>query len=472
MLGSESAITGETWKAGYTNVNLNPDTELPIEVWLSKISEHLVAAGEPDRLIQHGYTPSDEEVMMEHGKRHLRAIKVPVLYQILDDAGKKMSMDLLSSPSFDWSSTAVLSAPITLKLTVGKNLAHMFKFIKAMQEAVELGVAETGDLVPDWSLERLNNKSLVTIRASRDHVKPSENEIGISRHSDLASFSLRALPNESAKKHFSRLCLARARGGALRVPTGLEVTPLQIRVLQPSERDLTVGNLLKEANTHRGAKLGLRRMNMLGEVDGLCRVTNTDTRVDKLMQSLRLSATHEELCTRKQGVLSLKKQSKLVVAGAVAERKKKAGEKRATVQNQISQLTSLLASAPTNGKKHSAAELKAFIQNKLEGKYPAVPGAKSMSVVVPYLLLVNSKTSDLGVSVIMAALFARNDLEQKQVGEAEAADEAKTEELEGKEAMEVQVDHVEVEVVEGKGGDGEDEEEKEEKEKEKEKEEE
>jgi hypothetical protein len=42
-----------------------------------------MASGEPDRLISHGYTPTDEEVFMEHGKQHLRAIKVPDVYQVV-----------------------------------------------------------------------------------------------------------------------------------------------------------------------------------------------------------------------------------------------------------------------------------------------------------------------------------------------------------------------------------------------------
>ena len=150
----------------------------------------------------------------------------------------------------------------------------MNTFVNAMREAVELGVAETGDLVPDWSRERLKNQTLVDIRSRREHVKPTTHDIGVSRHSDLASFSLHSMPNESHTDHFKRLCLARARGGPLCVPRGLDVemTPLQFQVLSPTVGDLTVGNLLKEANTHRGAKLGLRRMNVLGEVEGLCRV--------------------------------------------------------------------------------------------------------------------------------------------------------------------------------------------------------
>jgi hypothetical protein len=70
MLASEEAITGETWKSGYKSVNLNPDTNMGIEVWLSNINDHLVAAGEPDRLIHHGYSPTDEEVRITTLKIH------------------------------------------------------------------------------------------------------------------------------------------------------------------------------------------------------------------------------------------------------------------------------------------------------------------------------------------------------------------------------------------------------------------
>jgi hypothetical protein len=229
MLASETAITGDTWKRGYSNVNLNPDTELPIEVWLSKIDAHLKASGEPHRLIQEGYSPSDEEVMLEHGKKHLRAIQIPILYEKMDEKDQRETMNLLSSPSFKWTTVEILSAPAALKLPVNSNLADMFRFVKAMEEAVELGVAEVGDLLPDWSQEKLNNQTLVSIRSKRDHAKPSVNDIGVSRHSDLSSFSLQVLPGESATDHFRRLCLARSRGGPLCLPTSLDLQTTKLR---------------------------------------------------------------------------------------------------------------------------------------------------------------------------------------------------------------------------------------------------
>ena len=433
MLASEEAITGETWKSGYKSVNLNPDTTMDIEVWLSYINDHLVAAGKPDRLIHHGYSPTDEEVRkMEHGKQHLRSITLPVCYEMLDLEDKRASMSLLSSPEFEWTATEVRTVNTkipTLKLLVGKNLSRMFKFVKAMKEAVDLGVAEPDDLLPDWSRDRLKNQTLTDIRSKRQHARPTDHDIGVSSNSDLSSFSLRSLLNESPKVHFSRLCLARCRGGPLDVPIHLDLhmTPLQLTILQPSDRDLTVGNLLKEANTHRGAKVGLRRMNILGEVEGLCRVTNTDTCVNKLRQALQLSSTMEELGTRKQGANQLKKVSKAAVDLAKAARKKKAEEKQTTLKNQLVQLTSLLGEGPVNGKSHSASELKSFIIKDLRGRYPKVPCARRKDVMVTYLLGVSTKMCSAGVDVTTAGTFVRNDMgggeEDKEEEEEEEEDE-------------------------------------------------
>ena len=60
----------------------------------------------------------------------------------------------------------------------------MFKFIKAMQEAVDLGVAEPEDLVPDWSRKRLHNKSLQSIRSQRNDVQASDTDVGVSKNLD------------------------------------------------------------------------------------------------------------------------------------------------------------------------------------------------------------------------------------------------------------------------------------------------
>lgn len=89
MLEGERAITKSTWFNGFKNVNLNPDEALPIEVWLSNISEHLEAAGDTHRFLQHGYIPTVEDVKLEANLKHLRSIKVPPKFQALSFESKQ-----------------------------------------------------------------------------------------------------------------------------------------------------------------------------------------------------------------------------------------------------------------------------------------------------------------------------------------------------------------------------------------------
>ena len=206
MLASEKAITGETWKAAFSIVNLNPDTEMPIEVWLSKLSEQLVASGESERLMNSGYNPTDEEVMLEHGKIHLRAIKVPPLYDALEPATQKEVLAYYSAPEFDWGQEVVLNSPFAadLRLATGNNLKLVFKFVMAMQEAVRLGVADEGAPVPDWSLPRLRNSQLEKARAQRAQATPSHGDIGGSGDTQLASYSVSKMPEESDLETLAR----------------------------------------------------------------------------------------------------------------------------------------------------------------------------------------------------------------------------------------------------------------------------
>jgi hypothetical protein len=101
MLEGERAITSSTWFNGFKNVNLNPDEAQPIEVWLSNISEHLEAAGDTSRFLQHGYSPTVEDVNLEVNLKHLRSIKVPPKFQALSFEGKqKVCMCVINIPSF------------------------------------------------------------------------------------------------------------------------------------------------------------------------------------------------------------------------------------------------------------------------------------------------------------------------------------------------------------------------------------
>ena len=109
MLEGERAITNAAWYNGFKNVNLNPDDAQPIEVWLSNISDHLEAAGDTHRFLQHGYNPTVEEVAFEANLKHLRSIKVPEKFQALSFEGKqKVNADTLHSLPPHYTHTATM----------------------------------------------------------------------------------------------------------------------------------------------------------------------------------------------------------------------------------------------------------------------------------------------------------------------------------------------------------------------------
>jgi hypothetical protein len=400
MLASETAITGDTWKAGFTNVNLNPDTELPIEIWLSKMSEQLCAAGEGQRLICSNYNPTDEEVMMEHGKKHLRAIKVPPLYAAMESVQQKSVLAYFSAPGFSWTTGPIRDAPFAaeLKLTSMDKLSAMFKFVQAMIEAVNLGVADHGQPVPDWSLSRLKNDQL---ERERQHSKPngSNYDLNGSKETELVSYLYGRLANETQQEYFSRLCLKRSLSGPFKIPSTIDATKDQISLFSPTPSQLTTGALLREANTNFGAQMGLRRLNCLGEVDGLCRTANSEPRVAKLVQAATLAATVGALLKEKHQATQKNKKRKQ------AELRKKDGAKRTLA---------LLLGVPIPAKKFLVAQLKKFIMDKLGGLYPTVAKNTSQAVIVAYLLAVHAKSDQPnGVSLTIAARLARVEIEQQ-----------------------------------------------------------
>ena len=73
-------------------------------------------------------------------------------------------------------------------------------------------------------------------------------------------------------------------------------------------------------------------------------------------------------------------------------------------------MTSLLGKPPLNGKYHQATELRTFIKDKLQGKYPAVSKNKTMAVIVPYLVAVSEKVKG-SVELKAAAQFVRHEME-------------------------------------------------------------
>ena len=78
VMAGQNGGRGEAWTSGFRRVNLHPKFKAPIEVWLSKISDALVAAGGTEQTNENPY-----------GAQHLRLIKVPKFYADLSQDRKK-----------------------------------------------------------------------------------------------------------------------------------------------------------------------------------------------------------------------------------------------------------------------------------------------------------------------------------------------------------------------------------------------
>jgi hypothetical protein len=341
---------------------------------------------------------------------------------VLNDEEKQTVMDTLSAPTFDWSTSAVLALPPLfinkLKLDKRKNLALFFTYISAMKEAVSLGVATVDDLIPNFT--RIQNPILEAFAARRREEAPSSTDIGASKSADLESFSLSRLPNESNEHFFSRLCLTRCRGAtdglAVVLPRGLdlEVTDLALKLISPTANDLRVGQLLKEANTHVGLKVGERRLNYLGEVAGMCRQANTKDRVDKIALACQVSSTLEDLSSSRKEVASRKKRIKSMATAAVGERRRDAEKKMEIKTAKLNSLVRLVGVNPANATKFTAVELKSYIATNLDDVYPNVDKKKTLPIIIPYLLMVAElhldKEGDL-MNLEDAAEAAREEIE-------------------------------------------------------------
>ena len=86
-----------------------------------------------------------------------------------------------------WGTEALVAAAAespdvrSLSLTSGKNLHYFHKYVTAMREAVALGVAKEGSVVPDilWALSKRNPR-LVAIRKQTKLVQASAESVGVS----------------------------------------------------------------------------------------------------------------------------------------------------------------------------------------------------------------------------------------------------------------------------------------------------
>jgi hypothetical protein len=307
---------GALWTTGFIRVNLHPHHQMPIDVWLSKISDSLVAAGGTELGIQDA-----------HNVEYLRLIKVPLFFSELEVSEQEGLRALTSAPSFDWNITALKELPpkYSQPLLKGKALSEYFTFTNHMLNAVERNLAEVTDLTPATAIKRLcaaaPQLDKEQDQRSRNKNKLSEvgnftyNIHGRHGHTDDKTGE----PTVAQLEKFASMCLHCNRFGS-GIPSAfldLEISPDQERnVLQLSARDMSIGAMLNSAlDFNIGKGLAARKLNQLGEIDGVGCITNSPERLRRLRQAANLARGLEE--------------TKLSRA---KERKRKAVEKKAIVE--------------------------------------------------------------------------------------------------------------------------------------------
>jgi hypothetical protein len=77
VLGGQDGGRGDLWTCGFKKVNLHPHHKVPIQVWLSRIADKLIASGGTESSIEDPYGPNYLKLILtpefflglEHGDR-------------------------------------------------------------------------------------------------------------------------------------------------------------------------------------------------------------------------------------------------------------------------------------------------------------------------------------------------------------------------------------------------------------------
>ena len=302
----------------------------------------------------------------------------------------------------------------SLNLTSKDSLSKFYKYVEAMRGAVQCGMAEVGDVAPDIPRAlRGRSAKLIAIRERSQLSQPSDESIGVSKNSDLPSYSLASL-GKSPTEHFDFMIYQRKisnyTGNKALAALDLSCTSRQtMDLIAPSLEEVRVGQMLKTANTKVGGGSGARRLGKLGELEGSCRQSNTTERIAAL-------GRREEVENSMQLLAEMKKEVK------------QKGQKTKTETYEA--LKMLLGREPASGKLvFAAVELKKFIDSKLGAMYPMLgkKPKKTLAVIVPYLVKTSKYYSQSakdsavpGSALNDAAVRACNEQEQLLIKEAKA----------------------------------------------------
>jgi hypothetical protein len=109
---------GKVWETSFIHVNLHPHHKLPIDVWLSRIQDKIVASGAIDG---GGKDP--------YGLQFLKLIKVPALVTNLSTDEHFELRNLTSAVGFDWTNDKLKELPTKYRVLLSQK-GGLYKYFK------------------------------------------------------------------------------------------------------------------------------------------------------------------------------------------------------------------------------------------------------------------------------------------------------------------------------------------------------
>jgi hypothetical protein len=263
----------DAWTAGFKRVNLHPDHKRPIEVWLSEINQWLVASGSTE-------TADPTRIDLEY----LRQVKPPPFYTDLTTSAKAEALLCMTADTFLWNIDDIKSLPESLKLAVqkGQALYKMFIFVQHMKSAIEQGLVQAGEVDVSAGVDRL---LLAVSKAPRQIAQEEKNKRALAA-TGLGSYKILG-DGKTVEEKWQTACLHRRRFAdhAQASPyLDLAISPVQQKhILEVDARTFGIGQVLKSAcDVNVGKGLAVRKLNMLGEIEGVACITNNPARLRTL----------------------------------------------------------------------------------------------------------------------------------------------------------------------------------------------
>jgi hypothetical protein len=283
---------GELWEKAFIRVNLHPHHKLPIDVWLSRIQDKIVASGGTAAGASNPYGPE-----------FLKLIKVPAVLDKLTRDEQLELRELTRSSDFDWSIAKLKElSPKYCSLLSQRGAFHeYFKFKNSMTKALEKGLVLPDDISPRAALDRAAEAGMLSSDPPPRPVSQLEQNKLNMRDVGHSSYNKLGRPGLSPEEQFKAMCRHRSRFARDDpLPSrGLHLmhsADQERRIFNVTARDFSIGAMLDGALLiNAGKRHGARTINLLGESEGVACIVNDPKRLLLLQQAATLSESMASL---------------------------------------------------------------------------------------------------------------------------------------------------------------------------------